>query len=548
MLIKPRNKPIKSAAQKLGQEAETIQPPPAKLHSFPPPARGIVRSDNFANQQPAGAEIMENWFPTQRGARVRGGLLKRATVGTGANQPVTALVPYQYGTNRKLFAACNGKLYDVTSVADPAVIPATPVIATLTSTDLSYVQHSSAAGNAQLLVFNGSDLHWVYNGTTWVQNSPAITGVSSAELVNPWVYKSRIFTVKAGTLQVVYLTGAGAIGGAVGTLNLATVYRRGGQVAFGATWSTDSGNGLTDVCAIFSSEGEVAIYSGSDPGNPADWSLVGRYDIGKPLGPQATMRVGGDLAVATVDGLTAISSAVSRDIAALSTSSLSLPIRPDWERDVIERSTFPWVCVKWPAKQMGLIVVPAPSGQKPYCYVVNLVTGAWSRYTKWSMRSAVEWNGWLYLGSTDGKVYQAEVGGTDDGELYYCPYVGLFENLGSPGTTKVALEARATFISSTPFEPRISIGTNYIPALGPYPDSPLDTASDVWDIGLWDIAKWDGSRTSQVTLKWLGVEGAGQTFAPQVQIASGSINTPDIEIVSFDLLYEESAAAGGAMV
>src|SRR3546814_7978346 len=60
-----------------------------------------------------------------------------------------------------------------------------------------------------------------------------------------------------------------------------------------------SDSGLSEQNIFVSTEGEVAVYQGSDPGEAATWSKVGVYRIGKPLGARAHFRGGGDIAIAT---------------------------------------------------------------------------------------------------------------------------------------------------------------------------------------------------------------------------------------------------------
>ena len=124
----------------------------------------------------------------------------------------------------------------------------------------------------------------------------------------------------------------------------------------------DAGDGVDDKCVFVSDLGEVAIYEGPDPSN-ADpetdtepWRLVGRYDITEPLGKNAHMRAGGDLLIATVDGIVPISEAIRKDVAALSLSAVSRPIEPDWKKEARARlGDSPWELLKWPDRNMAIV-------------------------------------------------------------------------------------------------------------------------------------------------------------------------------------------------
>src|SRR3546814_3635141 len=84
-----------------------------------------------------------------------------------------------------------------------------------------------------------------------------------------------------------------------------------------------SDSGLSEQNIFVSTEGEVAVYQGSDPGEAATWSKVGVYRIGKPLGARAHFRGGGDIAIATSVGLVPLSKAISLDVTSLNVATVS---------------------------------------------------------------------------------------------------------------------------------------------------------------------------------------------------------------------------------
>src|SRR3546814_16537503 len=94
---------------------------------------------------------------------------------------------------------------------------------------------------------------------------------------------------------------ADIIGVSAEPFTVGVVVVRGGALRFGSAWTIDSSSdsGLSEQNIFVSTEGEVAVYQGSDPGEAATWSKVGVYRIGKPLGARAHFRGGGDIAIAT---------------------------------------------------------------------------------------------------------------------------------------------------------------------------------------------------------------------------------------------------------
>src|SRR3546814_8798766 len=72
---------------------------------------------------------------------------------------------------------------------------------------------------------------------------------------------------------------ADSIGGPAEPFPLGGVFGLGGSLLFGSAWSIDSSSdsGLSEQNIFVSTEGEVAVYQGSDPGEAATWSKeIGR--------------------------------------------------------------------------------------------------------------------------------------------------------------------------------------------------------------------------------------------------------------------------------
>lgn len=509
----------------------------ARPYTFVAPVRGWVTNENLAAAGRGGAYRLDNWFPTQTGIRLRAGSELHATIGTG---PVEALMSYVSGSTRKFFAADDAAIFDVTAVASTTVAPAADVSGQ-TSGDYSSFQFETAGGDF-LYALNGTDKPQLYDGTTWVAidgvSTPAITGVTTSTLAQGWVYRSRIFMVQKDTSTAWYLP-VDSLGGAASDFSLSGVFQKGGSLLFGATWSLDSGSGIDDKCVFVSTEGEVAVYEGAYPGDTA-WSLVGKYDITPPLGKNAWMHAGGDLLILTEDGIVPISQAIQKDTVALSLAAVTRPIERDWKTEVIARKSVPWQILKWPSYNMAIVSLPVISADTPArCFVVNLQTGAWSRYTGWDVRSLVLHNGWGYFGSSDGKIYKAESTGSDNGSNYTSTYVGLFDHVKNIGTTKVVRLARATFLSGRAFTPKISASVNYAVTLPSDPDAYIDTgSSNKWDVDKWDVAVWSGVAERSATMKWVGMNAVGFTIAPQIQVTLNQAGEPDAELASFDIMYE----------
>jgi hypothetical protein len=84
----------------------------------PAPVRGWIANENLANATEGGAAVLENWFPTATGLRIRAGSELYATLGDGT-LPVRSLFSYLNGVIRKFFGATDEAIYDITTIVTP---------------------------------------------------------------------------------------------------------------------------------------------------------------------------------------------------------------------------------------------------------------------------------------------------------------------------------------------------------------------------------------------------------------------------------------------
>ena len=585
---------------------------------FIAPIRGWVANENLAKHKEGGAHRLDNWFPTQRGIRPRGGARTHATVGSisdealigtvsinetttvtgsgtafiselevgdlikidttyyfvatitsdteltttlathdtdsGLSAYVSTVVPatcerlftYKSGGTEKFFASTETDVFEVTTPTYTTV-PPTADISSQTSGYYSVVPFTTSGGDF-LYILNGTDDPQLYDGSSWTAinagSSPSISNVTSDDLIQGWVYRNRLFFVEKESLRAWYPS-VDTLGGALSSVTLTGVFKKGGALLFGATWSLDAGDGLDDKCIFVTDQGEVAVYQGTYPGDTNTWSLIGVYDISRPLGKNASLRIGGDLLILTEDGIVPISEVVRKDKAALKLTAITRPIEPEWAKTVQRRKFRPWEMVKWSEYNMGIVNTPVFSdGDDLHCYVVNLETGAWARYTNWDTRCLGIYNEWAYFGTNDGTVEQCEIGGSDNGTPYQSVYIGLYDDCGKPGQNKTVHQGRVDVIAASPFDILMGASVDYGEQLLTAPSAITNYTVDVWDVGKWDEALWDASSNPQPSSEWFSIGVSGFAIAPMLQLTNGVDPFPDLEIVSMHLTYE----VGGLVV
>ena len=520
--------------------AAKVKPRVARPWSFPAPVGGWIKNQNLATpgaRRPDGSKVngafvLENFFPTATGIRMRAGSNLFSTVGGGALS-VDSLFGYVNGNNQKLFAATATDIYDITTPAVPV-----SVVGSLTSGDWSVIQ-SATPGGIFLRAVNGVDTPQVFDGTSW-STAPAITGsgLDPKTLSYAWVYKQRAFFVRKDSLSAWYLP-ADSIGGVAVELPLGGVFSRGGSLMFGAVWSIESGTGLSEFCVFVSTAGEAAVFQGTDPSTAATWSKVGVYRIGRPLGAKGHIRAGGDLVIATDVGFVPLSQAIQRDFAALSPAAISYPIETAWNDAVKVRPASGWACEVWPTKQMVIVALPTGATDQPKMLVANARTGAWAVYTGWNGRCLLLFQNRLFFGSVSGKIIEAEVTGADLGLPFTGQCVPLFETMNAPASLKTSQLMRATIRALVEIVPKLSLQSDYKINLPAPPDDSSSPAGDVWGAGVWGVAKWGSIAEKKIFQQWQSVGGSGYAIAPGMQLTSGTLVPPDIELVSIDITYDQ---------
>lgn len=352
-----------------------------------------------------------------------------------------------------------------------------------------------------------------------------------------WAYKSRLFFILKDSLDVYYLP-VDQITGAASLFQMGAQFSLGGKLLIGSTWSLDFGNGLNDNCIFMTDEGEVVVYNGTNPAAAATWEKVQRYQTGKPRGPKAFIRAGGDLITATNIGFLPLSQSIQVDYSILSASAVSYPIETAWNEAVQLRSTENWDCIVWDENQMVVVSIPTVNEQPPAMFVSNARTGAWAQFTNWSGTCLEIFNGRLFYGSQDGKVVEAWVTGLDQGTPYTAVYVPLFTDYGNAGAEKIGGLARVQTRGPYSIVAQLSTQTDHIVNLpAPPPATPIPEGSQ-WNIGVWNVSTWGTQQAPKWQGEWQSVGGLGYYLSTAVQITSGSLIPLDTEFICTDVSYD----------
>ena len=489
--------------------------------SLPAPVGGWNARDSLAAMAPNEAVTLQNWYPATTECTLRSGYTQWAT---GISGQVETLMAYSGAATDKLFAIAGTKVYDVTSQG--AVGAA--VVSGLTNARWGYCNISTSGGNF-LSMANGVDAPRNYDGTTWT--TPTITGVTATTLQNPILYAERQFFIQKNTLKVWYL-GVDSIAGAASAVDIAPFMTKGGYIVAHGTWTIDAGQGVNDHYVIMTNKGQIIVYQGIDPSDPNNWSMVGVWDIGAPVGARALYKYAGDMLIICQDGVVPLSGALQSSRVqprVAITDKIQFAIS---EAVTSYAGNFGWQLMYVPTINQLWLNVPVQEGTNQQQFVMNTITGAWCNYTGWNANCMEMYNDEPYFGG-NGYVAQAYNGTSDAGTNITAFGLQAFNNFNGAGTLKRFTMSRP--ILRTDGSPAIYAGINVDfninDVAAPLTFSP--SSYGTWGTSLWDASSWGGGLN--VLQNWQGLNGVGYYGAPIVKVASSGLQ---VRWVSTDIVIE----------
>jgi|5_EtaG_2_1085323.scaffolds.fasta_scaffold35293_1 hypothetical protein len=504
------------------------------------PIGGLNTRDAVDLMPQTDAIRLDNFFPGSTDVSLRKGYINHVT---GLPSTVQSLLTYQSPSANKLFAASSGEIYDVTSAgaigaswdtaswdtSSWASASNSPVLTGLSNAKWESVNFTTSGGSF-LFIVNGADAPRHYNGSAWA--TPTLSGVTGSTINNVTVFKERLFFIINDSLSFGYLP-INAVAGTVSTFPLGSVFNFGGKLVAAGSLTRDGGSGSDDYIAFITSEGEVAVYQGTDPSDANKWALVGVFKIARPIGKRCIVNVGPELIVITESGFVPLTQMYAEN-----ESNYSKAISDKISGSIITavtnfKSTFGWEALIYPKGQFGLFNIPNGVSGEFVQFVVNLSTGAWGRFTG---QDAYCWgllNGDLYFGGNT-KVYKADSGFSDAGVQIQGSAKTAFVYYGGRGTSKRFTAIRPIVSSDAQLPVSIGFDVDFNDGTSTYTPSSATTTGSEWDNTEWDVGLWAGTISSQ--LVWRSVADIGWNAAIRIKT---STQAQSIKWHSVDIYYEK---------
>lgn len=502
----------------------------SRVASIPAPTGGINARDNIASMPPTDALVLENFFPQPSYIELRKG---SETHATGLPGWAESLMPYSSGSSDKLFAVASTGIYDVTA---PGAIGAAAVGGLLSARWSSI--NVGTAGGQFLYAFcdDVADKPRLYNGTTWTAidgaSVPAITGVTTSTLRSPALWGARVWAVERNTMNAWYLPAA-SVAGAATKIDLGGLFTRGGELVGIVTASLVSNTTLADYIGFLTSNGELALYSGTDPASSSTFGLVGIFRMGRPIGDRSFFRYAGDVVFICEDGFVQLSRLIKeRDEA----QALSYKIQRLVADDVTAHGTnFGWQGLVYEAGSKLIINVPTTQQGVSHQYVMATEKPAWCLYTGWNAACLCILADQLYFGA-DGVVVKADVGTADDGAQIDGSCKPAFNYFGSRAQ-KLFKMVRPMIGSNGTINATVSMNLDFMDAPPAGAPSFAGSPGSPWDSSPWDTSVW--AAAERVQTQWQSVVGVG--FAGTVSIAAAS-DAVTLKLFAIDYMFESGGA------
>jgi hypothetical protein len=489
---------------------------------------------------PRDAVYLDNLFPRTSDVLLRKGYTTQATLPNG--KEIRTLIGYKKpdGT-AQLFAVSQAGAYDVTT---PGSSPSSQVFAT-TNGDWQYINCTTAGGNFALAC-NGIDNAKTYNGTTW--SDSGWTGPALNTIAHLAQFKTRVIACVVGSLSFWY-GGVNSVSGALTEFPLGALFKKGGYLMATASWSvTGTTAGPQEYFVAITSEGEVAVYNGTDPSSAASFALVGIYMLGKPMSRRCFTKTASDILVLCRNAVYALSRSLQSNDDSRRLNATSRKIEKAYaEFADTYQSLYGWQIINHAEQSMLIVNVPIVNYTPPgsslatiitYQFVMNTMTGAWCRFLNVNAECWETFNGNIYC-ALHNVVYQFWTGNNDNGGAITAQAKTAFSLLGTNRVKKVQM-----------LQPLVKSNLSLTLQLGvdmDYNDNTfgVSSASYVQQISLWNSAKWNAATwngNASVLSQWRSVASkVGRAAAIRLRVSAKDVT---MSWIATNMLAEDGGVFG----
>jgi hypothetical protein len=153
-------------------------------------------------------------------------------------------------------------------------------------------------------------------------------GDQVADLDSLAIYKNRLMGSQAGTCNIFHIPAVSANPKSVldrdsdsvaklfavnstGVFTLYGILNRGGSILKMFTIASGKQGEAQDFFCVITTNGELLVYSGSDPSDMEKWHLAGHYNLAVPLNANCICSIEGDTVIATANGFVSVKAIIA---------------------------------------------------------------------------------------------------------------------------------------------------------------------------------------------------------------------------------------------
>jgi hypothetical protein len=359
-----------------------------------------------------------------------------------------------------------------------------------------------------------------------------ITGLNSNTFAYVNLFKERLYFVEENSLNFWYLP-VDSINGAVTKFPLGGIFKNGGYLQAMGTWTIDAGYGVDDLAVFVTSNGEVAVYKGSDPSDPNDWALVGIWNIGQTFARKCVFKYGGDILLLTQQGLVPLSAGLQStrlDPRVNITDKIFFAISQAAD---LYSANFGWQINYLAKYNMLLVNIPVTGGSEQY--VMHNITKSWARFTNISANCWELSGDDMYFGGNGfvARFYDSFSDDTNNISGFVQQAYSYFETRGQQKRFTMVRPILQTDNGLPTVLCGISTDFDTVPLTSQISFNPSTLDIGVWDVSTWDDTNWGGNLV--VSKFWQGVTGLGYAGSISMNVASQGI---DFHWASTDFVME----------
>ena len=347
-----------------------------------------------------------------------------------------------------------------------------------------------------------------------------VTGINTDKFATVNLFKERLYFVEEDSLSFWYLP-VDSINGAVSEFPLGGIFKRGGYLQAMGTWTIDAGYGVDDLAAFITSNGEVAVYKGSDPSDPTDWALVGLWNVGQTFTRKCVFKFGGDMLLLTEDGLVPLSAGLQStrlDPRVNLTDKIFFAVS---QAAAAYANNFGWQMNYFAKNNMLILNVPVTGGSEQY--VMHNITKSWARFTNiyancWEMSGDD-----MYFGGIGfvGKFYDTYADAGTNIRAFTQQAYSYFDRRGQLKRFTLVRPILQTDNGVPNVLCGISVDFDTIDLTTQISFNPVIDPIGLWDVDVWDNSNFGGGLIT--TKIWQGVTGLGYAGSISLNVVSQGI-------------------------